>query len=772
LQLDGVMKYMMTRRKSINIRAVHALMCGALAVAMFQVAPLNVAMAVNCDGCSEFRTDRDSAGVWLRDGDPREETPTTKRGTLNTVTIGRTYNDLLSIDADYNGLFFDTLVFSGDTNAAGNGISQNQVIHACTLWTTINSVPSSGNDTLVFDLYEITEGWNENNVNAVSWNFKVISTAWTEPGGAASLYQDSGFALSRIAADTVLVFTYTSSGFTLWDTVLVSSNDSIPIPIDSTTANRIYIGLGYGIALKRDASFPTESRSYKFSSTENVSSNHRPQFQWVYESLDDKVIMVLGDTTAPAADTLIKNYIEDSLRNSRGGGYVVTYLDDLQAHNQRTNQPWWDSVHTSLVVWSSSTSGSYHITDIDVPIMLMNGFAVSSFNLGSGVANATATKRWLNQRNHWITAPYPGDTILPIHGSNLTVRQVLEATNGDLQNLIWSAQSTGPDTACVVVVDSGAMLHDSTTAAPNRRVYNGFTNPELWTWAHGWDLLFTRMFYFLVDDTTNAAVRNRVKVGDELLASTWFEIGSCDMATISGSATIRPGYDISHVGGLLRYDSLAKYIGAAPAGSTIVIDSVDFDMYLTPTNAYNIQGADSSFDMRLYVTEIRRTVPFNEGTSSYDGLTCGTGDTASTTNHWVNRYSPAYPSTSRHLWSASYGDNIDDSAWKSPAARDTTADIYQWRAGDTVRVNKSATPPDSWTDFPINEEWFQGIVDGGANLGFAIGQDTLYDTSNCELNYRGRAELPTTDNAPRLTIWWSYTEALMSSTTRRRRILQ
>lgn len=729
--------------------------------------------AAICSGCSEFRTNRDSAAVWLRDGDPREETPTTKRGTLNSVTVGRTYNDLLSIDADYNGLFLDTLVFTGDTNAAGNGIPANQVIRACTLWATINSIPTSGADTLVFDLYELTQGWNENDVNAVSWNYRTSSIAWTTGGGTGRLYQDSGLALARISSDSVLVFTYSGSGFTVWDTVLVSTNDTVPIPIDSTTANNLYTGAGFGIALKRDASFPTSSLSYKLSSSEHVTPNQRPQFQWVYESLDDKIIMVLGDTTAPAADTLIRNFLRDSLTNSRGGGYYVEFMDDLQAYNKRTDQVWWDSVHTKAVIWSSSTFGSYHITGITVPVLLMNGFAISVFNLGSGTLSAPASQHWLNQHNHWISAPYPGDTILPICGSNLTVRQSLEATNGDLQSVIWSTGSSGGDTACVVVVDSGAMLHDSTTAAPNRRVYSGFTNPNLWTWAHGWDLLFTRMFYYLVDDTTHPLVRNRVKVCDNIWSSTWFEGGSCDMATISGGGTIRPGFDNGiHFGGLVRYDSLESYIGPAPAGSTIVIDSVDFDMYLTPGNAYNIQGGDSSFDIRAYVTEIRRTVAFNEGLSTYTGSTCGADDTASTGNHWVNRFSPAYPSTSRHLWTGSFGDNISDSAWKSPGARDTTRDIYPWRAQDTVRLNLSATPPDSWTDFPVNPSWFQEIVNGGLNLGFAIGQDTVYDTSNCELNFRGRAELPTTDDAARLTIWWSYAAAPQKSVTRRRRILQ
>ncbi len=475
-------------------------------------------------------------------------------------------------------------------------------------------------------------------------------------------------------------------------------------------------------------------------------------------SADKKVVIVVPVTTAVGiGDAMIFAYIRDSLITSTGGSFLPEYMDDLNAHNHRNDQLWWDSVGAAVVIWTSTIFGSYNIANINVPLMLFDANSLTSFNLGTKL-NATPANAWLNQHNHWITAPAPGDTLFSIVNANLPVGQVAGANGGDLQALVLSKESPGSDVACMVAVDSGALLQDGVTRAPNRRLYSGFTNANLWSWSHGWDLLFTRSFYWLLADTTNPIVRNRVRVTDHLMANTWFEIGSCNMATISDGDDIRTGFDSGQEPSfLIRYDSLARYIGAAPPGLKIAIDSVNFSMYLRPFTAYNIQGTDSSFDLRVYAARIRRQVKFNQGTSTYDGTSCGVNDTASTTNHWANRFTPAYPSTSRNLWPSTYGDLVTDSAWKTVGAKDTTVDIFPWRPQDTLRENKTLTPPDSWTRFPVNAAWFQAWVDSpSVNYGFAMQTDTLYSTSNIEMNHIGPAALPTANDGPRLTIYWTY----------------
>jgi FlgD Ig-like domain len=473
---------------------------------------------------------------------------------------------------------------------------------------------------------------------------------------------------------------------------------------------------------------------------------------------DNKVVFVVPNiSSVNAGDALIFAYVRDSLITSTSGSFIPEYMDDLQAHNQRNNQPWWDSVGASVVLWSSSSFSAYHISGIDVPVLLFNSNALSNFNLGTKL-NAVATNTWLNQHNHWITAPAPGDTLFSIFNANLTVGQASGANGGDLQSLVLSKESPGSNVACMVAVDSGALLQDGVTPAPNRRLYSGFTNANLWTWSHGWDLLFTRSFYWLLADTTNPIVYNRVRVTDHLMENTWFEIGSCNMATLSDGDDIRTGFDSGQEpSSLIRYDSLGGYIGAAPPGLKVVIDSVNFSMHLRPFSAYNIQGADSSFDLRIYTARIRRQVKFNQGSSNYNGTSCGVGDTAATTNQWANRFTPAYPSLSRHLWPSNYGDLVTDSAWKTEGAKDTTVDIFPWRPQDTLRENKTMTPPNSWTRFPLNPGWFQAWLDSpSVNYGFALQTDTLYSTSNIEMNHIGPVVLPGADDGPRLTIYWRY----------------
>jgi hypothetical protein len=726
------------------------------------------AQADVCFGCREFFTDPDSAGVWLRDGDPKQASATQMRGTLPSLRFG---SDLFG---SYHLVFQDTLVFTGDTNTAGNGIPAGDSVVACTLWLAPTSLYFEGTDTIVYDLYSIDQPWNENDGNAVSWSNRTNNTAWTQAGVTGTLKTASAITMVRQDANSYKWFTDVAGSATLWDSVVLATGDSVPIPLPVDLANNIHQGVSYGFVLRLDTIASLAGVNHAFATSENSTVARRPQFQWVSTTGTNlKIVFVDNDTTSLDADTLMFNYVRDYLRTFDGGKFIPEWMDDLQARNY--SQAAWDSIAPSVVVWTASSFGGYDMSSITFPIITFNRNQQDNYGLGSASNTASASQLLLKNGASWLSEPIAGDTVFSIVGSNLSFGQSIGTSQGDLQPLVLSLSSAGPDTAVVVIVDSAGILNDGVASAPNRRAFSGISNPNLWSWSHGWDVIFKRLIYFAVDDTTNTTVRNEIRVTDHFLQSTWFEIGSCNMAAVSSGATIRPGYDNGqHVGGLVRYDSLLTYIGSAPTDSSIVIDSVEFSLYLTGVNAYNIQGGDSSFDFRLYVTRLRRQVAFNPGASTYDGTTCGVSDTASTTNHWGNRFTPAYPSTSRDLWASGFGSALSDSAWSQEAARDTARDIHPWASGDTIRANVTSTPPDSWTTFPVQTFWFQDIVDGASNLGFAIGQDTIYDTSNCELNYRGPVTLPTTDNSPRLTLWWSYAQQSVppENNARRRRVLQ
>ncbi len=489
------------------------------------------------------------------------------------------------------------------------------------------------------------------------------------------------------------------------------------------------------------------------------------------------VALIDDDTTALGVDSLFRIYIRDSLRPANTADtFLIKLLDDGQAHGKRTNQLWWkDTMQIRLAIWTSSSFGGNDIAPIAIPVMTFNRNHVAVYGLGSGSTTAAAGQKLLNLRNDWVTARTASDTIYPIFQNNLAFGQALGANQNDLIPIARAPGSAGSDTAVIVYVDSGGTLYNGVSAAPCRRVFMGFGSvPNLMTWAHGWHDIFSRLFYRVMNDTTNKTVRCKAKICDRWGShSTWFEGGSCYKATISNSSTIRPGFDSpnanqsGHLGALIRYDSLAAQLGKAPQDSLLIIDSVDYDLFLTQINAYNLNNpADSTFDYRLYVARVLRRVPFNEGASTYTGATCGVDDTAGSLNNWVNRLTPAYPSN----WNArGSGDNPTDSVWKIEAARGIGSDIEQWAPGDTVRVNKSSTPPGSWVDFPVRTNWFQEWYDDSLNAGFAIGQAAIYDSSDCELNFRSRSELPTTNNAPRLTVWWHYEPINSLRYARRRR---
>jgi len=476
------------------------------------------------------------------------------------------------------------------------------------------------------------------------------------------------------------------------------------------------------------------------------------------------VALIDDDTLNLGVDTLIRNFVRDSLKPRIAGDvFSIKLLDDGQAHGKRTNQAWWkDTMQIQFAIWTSSSFGGNDIAPIQIPVLLLNRNHVAVYGLGSASNTASAGKLLLNLRNDWITSRLPSDTVYAIQGANLAFGQALGANRNGLKPILRAPGAAGIDTAAVVVVDSNGLLYDGVALAACRRGFLGIGgSPNLWTWSHGWHTVFSRVFYRVYGDTANAVVRNKAKICDRWGSrSTWFELGSCHKATVSNSSTIRPGFGPpnaghnGHMGGLICYDSLKGYLGTPPANSLLVVDSVDYDMHLTTANAYNLDApGDSTFNYRLYIARILRRVPFNEGSSTYNGATCGVNDTAGSSNHWVNRWTPAYPSDWNNRGS---GDNLTDSVWKIEAARGVGTDIEAWAAGDTVRVNKTATPPGSWTDFPTQASWFQKWYDDSLNTGFAIGQDVITDSSDCELNYRSRAELPTTDNAPRLTVWFHY----------------
>lgn len=227
-----------------------------------------------CAGCSSFVTDKDSAGVWLRDGDPREASSTQKRGTLATLRFGS------EISGSYHIVFLDTLVFLGDTTDDGHGVPAGHEIKACTLWLSASSMHFTGTDDVIYDLYSIDEAWNENDGNAVSWDNRIDLTAWTTAGVSGTLKVSEVVKMVRQDANSYKWFTDVAGTLTEWDSVIIASGDSVPVPIHLDIAAGMFAGTNNGLALKLNSS--SESAiMHTLGSSENATARRRPQFQWI-----------------------------------------------------------------------------------------------------------------------------------------------------------------------------------------------------------------------------------------------------------------------------------------------------------------------------------------------------------------------------------------------------------------------------------------------------------------------------------------------------------
>lgn len=236
--------------------------------------------AGNCSGCREYRTDRANSNAEIKDGDPREASKTQARGTVTTLQFG---TNAAETD-DRHLVFNDTLIFGDDIGEGTTGIPTGQEMKACTLWLQFTALPVASTAEVVYDLYKITEKWNEAQTNVVSWdNRQSGPVTWTTPGVTGTLMQDSAIGFRKFATDTVQYRLYDAAAgeLAVWDTFIVPVGDTFPIPLPLAVCECIYDSTCYGIAMKYRIG-PAELSFYNVGSAENATEAARPMFQWVY----------------------------------------------------------------------------------------------------------------------------------------------------------------------------------------------------------------------------------------------------------------------------------------------------------------------------------------------------------------------------------------------------------------------------------------------------------------------------------------------------------
>lgn len=231
-------------------------------------------------GATLFKTNDDSATIWTRDADLRTDAPTQKRGTMNVMLFGEPVNFV-----KYQPILLDTIVFTGDTLfSPGNGIPAGKTITGCTLWLELSTQTGGGTAENKWDLYSVTQPWDENNDATVSWDSAGganPATAWTTGGGHGDRHVANAFSMTKVHDDTIL---WKVKGVE-YCRCYVAAGDSLPIVIPDSLAQSIYEGTVYGIHFRRISGGFGES--FQFVSSEHTSKTQRPQWHWWYEDAVD-----------------------------------------------------------------------------------------------------------------------------------------------------------------------------------------------------------------------------------------------------------------------------------------------------------------------------------------------------------------------------------------------------------------------------------------------------------------------------------------------------
>lgn len=233
-------------------------------------------VSLSVRGATLFQTNNDSTTIWTRDADPRSDNSTQKRGTLPTLVFGA-----VGFGTKYQPIFLDTIVFTGDTLfSPGNGIPSGKTILSCTLWLELSTQTGGGTGENVFDLYSVTQSWDENNTSTVSWDSAggaSPATAWTTGGGTGVKHVDDAISMTRIHTDSIL---WKVEGVE-YCRCYVPDGDSMPVVIPDSLAQEIYEGTVYGIHFRRASGGLDEN--FQLVSSEHTSKTQRPQWHWWYE---------------------------------------------------------------------------------------------------------------------------------------------------------------------------------------------------------------------------------------------------------------------------------------------------------------------------------------------------------------------------------------------------------------------------------------------------------------------------------------------------------
>ena len=420
------------------------------------------------------------------------------------------------------------------------------------------------------------------------------------------------------------------------------------------------------------------------------------------------IAYVVGDTTAPGNDTLYIQRMEDYL------GYTVSLLDD-NAVDTFSN---WSAVYDGIFISDLAVS-SYVLAlrDTAVGLMTIDRYTNDEFGFGNiYFVSGGHGRDIVNRRNISHVCDMAADTLFCYQYENQYFYYY-----GDLSPDAIVPFNTedmiGYDSACVILLDSGAAMEGGGGSTTARRVFGGaFRLPQYMDYCLSWNL-FDRLVTWAFNDTANTGLQEyQCWCGHLEIDACWGEAtsGSNDSATYNSE--FRFGYD---GGDLLSFWRLINPGRKRPIGYTCDSLVLEFPIFLMTVAG---SPADTVMDMRYDAFRIIRSEKWH-GPPPDNG-----GDPYPLDSTWVTRW--------------------DVVAGSSPVPWDT----LDLRAGvdydpsvlDSFRLN---FPDDSVGDFirfvipgTVFESW---AGDSAYNNGLVFKAGAVYDSlSNIEYLTR-----PPIDNA-------------------------
>ncbi len=198
----------------------------------------------------------------LLDSRLRESVPNQKQGAFGQVKFG-----------DEGGLALDYIAMDSSVSFL-DSIPSGSSILACTLWVKLGTLSDNDGDSVILDLWSVSEGWNE---DEVSWTSRTAGSFWQMAGGGGQL---ASAALIRIKRISLFAFEWRIDG-ELYDTLLLQDAQALPIPIATSLAQQNLEGTSFGFALRRNHATSTNAR-FSFVTHDNLQEVNRPYMVWVY----------------------------------------------------------------------------------------------------------------------------------------------------------------------------------------------------------------------------------------------------------------------------------------------------------------------------------------------------------------------------------------------------------------------------------------------------------------------------------------------------------